>query len=325
MDWRTDLFKFLGDIAGETGANKNKPVPLAKGIDFNPPPITLEPEDELEIVPAEKIRSSAIKVADKPFVEWFNNDFRPLHAGDHPTLKQYGKPAKKFPHVVDAAKFAAVFDQCAVLYQAELTFEEFLAIFAVIYNETGGKFVPVSEIGSEKYMFEGKNGKLSYNGPPHRPAGDMLKAAGVLTEDADVAAWNSTTDYPGTDDPALLAAAHECDFWKFRGRGLVQLTWRNEYLKIVDPLLVANGHKKCDELTEAELGEVIRTDPKVYIPMAAKTFKRHKSVLDTVSKYPPNWAPFGKAFGGSGEYGSLLQWRCRTLADAIWNVGYSTT
>ena len=40
-------------------------------------------------------------------------------------------------------------------------FVVFLAIFAVIYNETGGKFVPVSEIGSEKYMFEGKNGKAA--------------------------------------------------------------------------------------------------------------------------------------------------------------------
>lgn len=325
MDWREQLFGFLGDIAGGTTANKNTGVPLAKHIPVPPAPVVLEPEDELEIVPAEKIRSSAIKVADKPFVEWFNNDFRPLHTGQHPTLMQYGKKAEKFPHVLDGARFKAVFDQCAALYKPELTFEEFLAVFAVIYNETGGTFVPVSEKGSAKYMFEAKNGKQSYNKAPNRPAGDMLQAAGKISDPADVEAWNSTTVYPEPTDPELIAAARECDFWKFRGRGLVQLTWRDKYEKYVDPLLVANGHKKCDELTDAELEEVIRTDPKVYVPMSAKTFKGLATQLEPANKYPPNWSAFGKAIGGSGEYGALLQWRCRTLADAIWAVGYSTS
>lgn len=326
MDWRRKLFELFGNIAGEVGANNNQPVPLAKHITVPPAPQVPITLDEVVITPPDKIRSSAIKVAGKPFVEWFNNDFRPLHPGQHPTLKLYGRFADKFPHVVDAAKFAEVFNQCAVLYKAELTFEEFLTFFAIIYNETGGTFVPVSEKGSERYMFESTaSGKASYNKAPNRPAGDMLRDAGKLTDPAAIAAWNSTTTYPNPTDPELIAAARECDFWKFRGRGLVQLTWRSAYLKIVDPLLTANGHKTCDELTEAELGEVIKTDPKVYIPMVADLFKGLTKQLAPVNKNPPDWLPFGKAISGGGEYAALLQWRCETLSEAIWSVGYTAT
>jgi hypothetical protein len=205
-----------------------------------------------------------------------------------------------------------------------MTINHFLTFFCIMDNETGGSFLPIAERGSEKYMFESTAaGKASYNGPPNRPAGDLLRARGAISSDDDVAAWNSTTTYPDPQDDTLKAAARECDFYKFRGHGLVQLTWRRAYLSIVDPLLTANGYKTSDNLSEAELGNIIRSDPKIYIPMTKGVFAALASQIAHADDTPPDWRPAGKGIGGSSTYGELLHWRCQTLLDAMTAAGYS--
>ncbi len=85
-----------------------------------------------------KIGSSAITVGGKHFVAWFNEDFKKLHRGNHPTIGFGDYPAAKFPHKVLRGSFCTVFDRCADLWQPKLTLEQFLALFGIMYNETGG-------------------------------------------------------------------------------------------------------------------------------------------------------------------------------------------
>jgi hypothetical protein len=286
-------------------------------------------DDEPVVTPAgEPITSGNITVGGKHFVDWFNEDFQPTQTGNHPTLQVWRRPAPKFPHrLQNRAAFRTIFDNCAELWAPVLSQAEFLALACIIYNETGGTFSPASERGSEKYMFErSAAGKASYNASPNRPAGDLLRDRGVLDPgDAEaIAAWNSTTTYPNPTDETLIYQAHQCDFWKYRGRGLIQLTWRPKYLSFVDPLLAANGYAACDELSEEELGNIILTDHRIYLPMV-KGFLSAPALaakLAKVNETPPSWSPLGQAVSGSPDYGALLQWRCETLKAAMDAAGW---
>jgi len=271
-----------------------------------------------------RVSNSNIVVAGKHFVDWFNTDFKPTQPGTHPTLKRWGKPAPKFPDTVNKTNFQTAFDHCADFWAPQLTLNEFLTFFCIFYNETGGSMVPVSEMGSARYMFESTSGgKASYNQSPNRKAGDQLLARGYISPD-DVAAWNSTTTYPNPSDETLKAQARECDFFKYRGRGLIQLTWRDAYQRVVDPLLTANGYNVCDDLTEAELGRIIRTDPRIYLPMVKGFFRRISATFANVNREPPNWTSTGNAVAGGSAYGPLLQWRCETLLAAMEAAGFET-
>ncbi len=177
-------------------------------------------------------------------------------------------------------------------------------------------------------MFEyKKDKKASYNKHPNRRAGDQLRARGQLAIDDEVRynAWNSTTLYPNPTEPLMKLAARECDFWKFRGRGLVQVTWRNAYEKIVNPLLAAKRFPLCDALSEMMLGAVIQSIDDISIPMVKGLFQCFADQFAEVDQTPPNWAALGKAVSGRSAYGKLLQWRCETLRAAMLDAGYETS
>ena len=102
----------------------------------------------------DKVKSGNVLVGGKHFADWFNDDFKPLYPGNHPTLLLWKKPAPMFQSKVNKKNFQTVFDNVEHLWAKELSLQEFLGFFCIFYNETGGTLEPISERGGEKYIFE---------------------------------------------------------------------------------------------------------------------------------------------------------------------------
>ncbi len=264
-----------------------------------------------------RVKSSNITVGNKHFVDWFNDDFR-----SRMPKKLPGKKNLTFPGKISKGGFTNVFDNCEKVWAAELTIEEFIGLCMIIYNETGGGFEPISEKGSPKYMFEPIKGvKGSYNQGGNRKAGDLLKGMGFISTDKEVAQWNGQVWPAPAVGSDLYNAALECDFYKFRGRGLIQITWRSNYLAYVDPYLVAAGKKKSDDMTDKELEAAILNTPDVYLGMTKSYLKAVRASYVRVNLY--DWKKFAFSIAGNNPlYAELFEWRCTNLFSEMRKDGF---
>ncbi|MEO1652318.1 MAG: peptidoglycan-binding protein, partial [Bacteroidota bacterium] len=182
------------------------------------------------------------------FSEWFNQFIR-------------RSPYFNFG-IQNVLAFAEAMADYERIYGKEnITLNEFIGHFCIIYNETGGTFRPLTEFGpnprnpadfaNDAYFFESiPSRKLSYNQNPNIPAGNLLKSWGVIDSLEDIQAWNSTTQYPWDQPDEVKNRARDCDFFRFRGRGLNQVTWRNNYLAFADPAI---PDQEVIEMSNAEL------------------------------------------------------------------------
>lgn len=250
------------------------------------------------------ITSGDFRVADKGFVDWFNA-----------TLAGRGD----FQRHLEPAPFCDIFDHVADLWAPSLTLAQFVAFFCLMYNETGGTLRPIAEVGGPAYCFGTAGGKkASYNRHPNRLAGDQLLERGIIGAD-DVAAWNGTT-WPAGAPADVLAAAEECDFYRFRGHGYLQTTWRTTYLAQVNPLLEAAGFASCDDLTTAELDASVLGTSSIALGMVRAFFLASPmpAAFAQVDHVPPVWAPTGTHVSGSAAYGTgIYTRRCHALHQAL--------
>jgi peptidoglycan hydrolase-like protein with peptidoglycan-binding domain len=284
------------------------------------------------------ITSGRIQVHDKPFPTWFNKEFQPTRNVPTGISGSEGKPRPFFESTIDGDNFRKLFDSIAVLSgQPETPLAEFVAFFCVFYNEQGGTFLPKPEghgYNDETYFNyffkQVEGGKISYNVARNKQklAGDQLFAWGHITKD-EVATWNVATPFPLDKlkaRPELGKWLRECDFYKFQGRGLTQITWREGFEKYVVPALrEAGGYETdLDKLTTDQLEQAMQ-DPKVYL--RAVYHEWHAGgvgrALPDANLEPPEFYWIGRRIGGSGNYGRLFHKRCVELRRAMIAAGYS--
>ena len=258
------------------------------------------------------------------------------------------------------AGFQQFWDDIPLVFKtADINFAQFAALQSILINETGGRMRPIAEkVGTSAhpgiaYAFDRIAGlKSSYNVSPNKTAlalfndKDFIQAHGQkalgnrLTRTQD-ARWGGvaypTADFPTSTDPAVAGFVLEADFYKFRGRGYIQITWRNAYQWLIpsvqnytgsDPIIkrlksqwqglsldavaTRSGNADWDALfmqsSEFALG-------------ALKIFFNHKK--DSINKAQVgNWPSVRAvaadvAGGGNTTYHDLFERRVRQIFDAL--------
>jgi hypothetical protein len=160
--------------------------------------------------------------------------------------------------------FKEFWDQTAVVFgAAPISLIEFCALMAVNIEETTGDLTAAPEEVNGMnhphpglaYAFDRISGvKQSYNKPPNKTAHELFSDAGFVAAHGALPggraildrlggidpAWGGDTWPPGLDarpDATVNGFVMQADFYKFRGRGVIQTTWRSDYKEILSFLL----------------------------------------------------------------------------------------
>ena len=271
-------------------------------------PITLEALERTsrQELAVGRIPSAELLVGDRPFVAWFEGVRKA-----RPNL---------FPYPLSADGFTRVSAHLSVLGMGVgLSAAELFAMFSIVYNETGGTFGSRAELGGPGYCFGTNGGKkssynLAVNG--NRLAGDQLAARGLLRTPLEIRRWN-TTSWPNPPQGSdLYQAALECDFYKYRGHALCQITWRNAHIAYADPAIALVSDRTSEQMTTEELDAVLSDDPTVYCLATAWFFHDPNWAGPALSKVNQgDFETLGRRVSGSTSYATLCATRCKALLE----------
>lgn len=154
-----------------------------------------------------------------------------------------------------------------------INFLEFLCLDMIMYNETSGTYRPISEFVNGitnktrpgiAYTFDQiPDKKKTYNQAPNIQAGVLFSDAKFISrfgtlkfgDDPNVLKskndkWNGPSfpkelfpnNIQEAADPINPTFINQADFFKFRGRGLIQTTWRGGYKRLVNYILSYTGN-----------------------------------------------------------------------------------
>jgi hypothetical protein len=181
------------------------------------------------------------------FIDWFNRNL----AGQGPWANRaIGTGAQV------AANFQSIWNKIPEIFgSAQINLLQFVSLMSIFINEVGGSLAPISEKVGLKghpglaYAFDSIAGlKASYNDggsnwtayrcfrDPDFVAAHGAKALGAQLQNTNDARWSGheyPSGYPTEPNPALAGFIMEADFYKFRGRGLIQTTWRGAYQNLI--------------------------------------------------------------------------------------------
>lgn len=180
------------------------------------------------------------------FIDWFN-----------------GKVAKKGPWAGKSigsgsqANFKSVWDRIPQIFGSnQINLLQFLSLMSIFINEVGGTLGPISEKVGMKghpglaYPFDQvpEIPKASYNdggsswtayqcfNDPDFIKAHGQKALGNTLANTQDERWKGHVypdDMPTDVNPSVTGFIMEADFYKFRGRGMIQTTWRGGYKKLI--------------------------------------------------------------------------------------------
>jgi hypothetical protein len=295
------------------------------------------------------------------FVDWFNNNIARRGSWSHLHLGHPGDAAAV------KTRFNRIWDLIPDLFgMASINLVQFLSLMSIIINETGGTLLPVSErVGRPghpgiAYAFDAiPKVKASYNSGSNRTALDLfndpefLAAHGHLplaervrnTRDVRWAGHRyPQEDFPTSTVPAVSGIILEADFYKFRGRGLIQTTFRAAYKHIIEYIQasgaahpITNAYQRRWAGMSSERVASISTNDDwdrlfqqtdLVIPAVAIRLHNQRSgnylamPLDAVvlsgTKAGSIWN-VGRRVSGSGSYANLFRARVMQILNAMGN------
>jgi hypothetical protein len=185
------------------------------------------------------------------FVDWFNKEIAQRSYWKTRRIELRGKERES------KARFNQIWNRIPEMFGTEsINLLQFVCLMSIIINETGGNLSPVSErVGMPghpgiAYAFNTISGtKASYNGGANKNAFELFNNQDFIIAHSGLPLGNrlsKTTDdrwagrrypiedYPTSIDPKISGFILEADFFKFRGRGLIQTTFRSNYKRIIE-------------------------------------------------------------------------------------------
>jgi predicted chitinase len=259
------------------------------------------------------------------FLKWFN----PIAAGSPAWRQHYDKSSVL--KIYNSQKFLELFADPKVLglmffgdenANKPIPFKTFLGMFVVQMNETGG-FQAFVELGDMAYIINPKSGvKQSYNAIyGNEPAGDQVKKAYPQLSNEERRQLNSRQGISQALINKYLIYLKECDAWRYKGVGLIGITFKGNWAKTYFPIF---QRKKINHLLlpTDQLHRMVWSTPSILAEACFNYFQNvHPQALPNAFKGDAGAIPLAVS-GGLGWYKQLAMGRVHAVLSALKGVDF---